>query len=293
MSEWKRGANLSEIKRETNNTTNKEKGVKRQHAGTNINNNQITRRVSFESQPRNKGNNNYNNNNNNNNYNNRNNNYNNNQITRGVSFESQQHRNRQKQEQEQLQNKPVIIQHNDNTTDTEPQIITSKWKEIIEAKKVEESGLINQKNPKFWNGPYWIGPLYVKNVHKTPNYNFSKHSISEELRHGTYVLPRDEFKYSRNNKDWYSTREETYFTDEMEKITDFELQKDYNEYIQNCQLDYQRSKIASEKYYDETGDLDAFAMEQNRLIEYEIYCEEFDKQNNIDYDETDYGDYLE
>ena len=145
MSEWKRGAKLSEIKRETNNTTNKEKGVKRQHAGTNINNNQITRRVSFESQPRNKGNNNYNNNNNNNNnnnynnYNNRNNNYNNNQITRGVSFESQQHRNRQKQEQEQeqeqLQNKPAIIQHNDNTTDTEPQIITSKWKEIIEAKK--------------------------------------------------------------------------------------------------------------------------------------------------------------
>jgi len=74
----------------------------------------------------------------------------------------------------------------------------------------------------------------------------------------------------------------------MEQITDFELQQEFNEYIQFCERDYQRSKIASDKYYDETGDLDAFAMEQNRLIEYEKYCENFEKQLIDGNDETEY-----
>jgi hypothetical protein len=281
MSEWKRGAKWSEIKRETNNTTNNKDLNK---------NTEFTRNKSFE----------YNNRNQRNQSNQRNNNYyNNNPIERTVSFDTH---SRNRQEQQHIQNKPVtnIVQNNDNTAkpepepEPEPENTTSKWKEIIEAKKDDELELINEKDPKYWDGPYWIGPFFIKNIQKNTYYLdyiertlINKHHIPGS---GTFVLPYGDFKYSRNNKDWYSTREETYTPNEMEQITDFELQQEYNEYIQFCERDYQRSKIASDKYYDETGDLDAFAMEQNRLIEYEKYCEDFDKQltDNNNNDETEY-----
>ena len=295
MSEWKRGAKWSEIKRETNNTTNnKEKGGDKNTEFTRnksfeSNNNQTERTISFDEQTRIQGynnriirNNNYNNNNNNN------------QFTRAVSFDTH---SRNRQEQQHIQNKRAtnIAQNNDNTTepDPEPENTTSKWKEIIDAKKVEEleTITINEKDPKYWDGPYWIGPLFIKNIQKNTYYSeYFKSTLNTPHipGPGTFVLPYGDFKYSRNDKDWYPTREETYTPNEMEQIEEFELQQEFNEYIKFCERDYQRSKIASDKYYDETGDLDAFAMEQNRLIEYEKYCENFEKQLTIENDETEY-----
>ena len=300
MSQWSRGEKLSEIKSDKKNSSNRNNQGNNQ-CNTN-NNKQFTRSVSFEQQPhRNQGynqgynqgnnqgyNNRYNSNQNNNNHNRNNQNI---HLTRGVSFDTHS-RNRQWHQDTQNNNntiEPVLEPAVEPVL--EPENTTSTWKEIIEAKKKEELEIINVNNPKYWNGPYWIGQSFVKSINKngkSPDYNNRFSGKNNQSTPNSFVIPHSELRYSRNNKDWYSTREETYRPNELEKVADYERQHEFNCYIRLCEQDYQRSKIASDKHYAETGELDAFAMENNRQIEYERYCEEFETNSNYDQNDYDY-----
>ena len=103
----------------------------------------------------------------------------------------------------------------------------------------------------------------------------------------TIIIPLNKSKYSRNNKDWYDSPEETYSKKELDAINDYEFQKSMDKYTLWCQKDYDRRKRESDEYFYETGKLDAFAIVEKEQQEYEKYCKKLEEDEKYDEDFSD------
>ena len=260
MSEWKRGATLSENKNEWK---NKNKNKNRNKGS------EFSRSKSFEH---------YKNNKNQNNQNQYNPNYNKNyDLTRSVSFDIHNLNRQTKLEPLNTKNR-IIVPLSD--TPVEVETLGSKWREIAQKKDEQFKEFINEKDPQYWNGPYWIGPMTIKvEKKKTKGYeNYMNILKNAEVQPSTIIMPLCKKRYSRNNRDWYDSVEETYSKEELEAIKEYEFQMKNDKYAIWCEMNYQRRKQESEKYYYETGQLDSFAIVEKEHAEYEEYLKKLEQE---------------
>ena len=177
-----------------------------------------------------------------------------------------------------------------------PSSTISPWVLAMQKRKAEEDEakkyVINENDPKYWNGVKWVGPMFLKSEHSKTIPEFNKNRLCS-----THIVFHGKTKYSRNGKVWYDTWEETFSKNQLEAI---KTQEAY-EYHSNCckVLGEYCDKLETESlnYYLETGEMDEFAKARLDRLEYEKYAEQFEtteeeletNSNSDDYD----SDYLE
>jgi hypothetical protein len=311
MSEWKRGEKLDN--KNKNNNNNKNNNWNKNNNKTINKGSDFVRSKSFEQykkkknqnhknktnnynpnnynpnnyNPNNYNPNNYNPNNYNpNNYNPNNYNPNNNgyDLSRSVSFDI--HNLRSRQQELKVPENNIIVPPSENIP-LEP--IDSKWKDAIEKINDKFANYVDESDPKYWNGPYWIGPITVRvEKKKTKGYeNYMNILKNAQVKPSTIIMPLCKTTYSRNNKDWYDTKQETYSKEELEAIKEYEFKMKNDKYAIWCEMNYQRRKRESEKYFYETGELDTFAIVEKEHAEYEEYLKNIEEEDYYDEDLSD------
>ena len=99
-----------------------------------------------------------------------------------------------------------------------------------------------------------------------------------QVQPSTIIIPASKTKFSRNNKDWYDSKEQTYSKEELENIKEYEFQKSMGKFSLWCQKEYQSRKHESDEYYYQTGELDSFAIVEKEQEEYEEYCKKLEEE---------------
>jgi len=161
----------------------------------------------------------------------------------------------------------------------------------------ENSGKIMLRDKKNWRGNVWIGPKFVKaNKFSEEHEQQIKNYLNIASKNATtIILPLRKTYYSRNNVDWYESWEKTFTEDELMKMNiqlEREVQEDLNKRMNEClEILYQKRKAESDRHYEETGELDDFAIAEIEHDKYEKWLEEFEKQfEDEENDEEDYED---
>lgn len=207
------------------------------------------------------------------------------------SSQNQQSSQSNNKETPQQELRPVKEEKESNPIPT-----ISPWVLAMQKRKAEEDEakkyVINENDPKYWNGVKWIGPMFLKSEHSKTIPESNKNRLCS-----THIVFHGKTKYSRNGKIWYDTWEETFSKNQLEAIKDLEAY----EYHHNCckVLDEYCDKLETESlnYYLETGEMDEYAKARLDRLEYEKYAEQFEiteeeletNSNSDDYD----SDYLE
>lgn len=172
-----------------------------------------------------------------------------------------------------------------NTPTTNETKEESAWIKRIKSQENTEKNIINEKDPKYWKGPIWCGPMFIKAKEKQSKKwkQYIKHACDKNT--SSILLPKYTLLYSRNNVNWYSSFEESFSEKQLENIKIYEKEK-YNERCANILEKIRIENIKrSNEYYDLTGELDDFAIANYKREKYEEYCEQFEIEEN---DEEDY-----
>ncbi len=242
MSQWKRGDKFddNQIYKKNNNQYNKD--------------NIFTRTKSFEQ------------------YSKKNNQYNkqNYNLSRSISFDSHKLKSRHTENN-------IVIPITENIP---LESIESKWKDAINKYNDDQVEYINEKDPKYWNGPYWNGDMTIKIENNKSKFyqNYMNILKNVQVQPSTIIIPASKTKFSRNNKDWYDSKEQTYSTKELENIKEYEFKKSMGKFSLWCQKKYQCRKHESDEYYYQTGELDSFAIVEKEQEEYEEYCKKLEEE---------------
>jgi DNA repair exonuclease SbcCD ATPase subunit len=200
-----------------------------------------------------------------------------------------------KQEQDTIkQEQDTIKQEQDNPPPTKP--IISPWVLAMQKRKAEEDEttkyIINENDPKYWNGVKWIGPMFLKSEYSKTIPDSSKSELCS-----THIVFRGKTKYSRNGKVWYDTWDDTFSKNQLQSIKNIEAY----EYHRNCckVLGEYCDKLETQSlnYYLETGEMDEYTKAQLDRLEYEKYAEQFEmteEELEINSNSDEYeSDYLE
>jgi len=174
--------------------------------------------------------------------------------------------------------------------DTKNQDESSVWKETIlkEKEKEKEKEIININNPKYWRENIWIGPILMK-AEKNSKEWCDYIEKAQKGHASSIIFPHKKVQYSRDNKNWYDSLDETFPLEQLEKMNNQKEQ----EYIEDLNIrmnraitnSYNKRKEESIRYYEETGDLDDFALAEIEREEYEKYAAKFELDDNDDENE--------
>jgi hypothetical protein len=182
--------------------------------------------------------------------------------------------------------------------DTENILTESSWQNAMKQRQEEEErikeGTINQNDPKYWRGATWIGPMLIRQK----NYPESWYKYMEAASSGyasSYMCPFRETEYSRDGATWYPSWNET-FSDSQLLGIEYEEEEEYKMEQDRILEEYgQILRNESDNYYEETGELDGYAIAYMERIAYEKYAEQFDIEAEAEHleDAMDSDDYLE
>ena len=174
------------------------------------------------------------------------------------------------------------------------------WQNVVKQRQEEENrlkeGMINQHDPKYWRGATWIGPMLIRQKNY-PEYWYEYMENAVKGHASSYICPRHETEYSRDGINWHSSWNETFsevqllrmeYEDEEEhKMEQYRILEEYRE----------RLEKESERYYEETGELDGYAIAELERIAYDKYAEQFNYEipleENNENDNIESDDYLE
>lgn len=173
------------------------------------------------------------------------------------------------------------------------------WMDVIKQQEEVNSNenIINQHDPKYWNGVNWIGPMFMRQK-KSPKSNTQITCIKNTIPQSQVsciIVPYCGSEYSRDGINWYASWNETFTNEQLSRI--------YEE--DECNIRQEQANILEEyrlkeynnstKYYEETGELDDCAVARLQRLTYEKYTEQFefiDEVSEIEYEE-EVDDYLE
>ena len=182
--------------------------------------------------------------------------------------------------------------------DTENILTESSWQNAMKQRQEEEErikeGTINQNDPKYWRGATWIGPVLIRQK----NYPECWYKYMETASKGyasSYLFPFRKTEYSRDGATWYPSWNET-FSDSQLLGMEYEEEEEYK--MEQCRIleEYgQRLRNESDKYYEEMGEMDGYAIAYMERVAYEKYVERFDIEAEAEHleDAMDSDDYLE
>lgn len=182
---------------------------------------------------------------------------------------------------------------------TDPNIPNkSSWQNAMKQREEEEErikeGTINQYDPKYWRGASWIGPMLIHQK-KYPD-SWYKYMESAVKGHASsYLFPFRETEYSRDGENWYSSWNDTFSEVQLQRMEYEEEEERKMEQYRVLEEYRDRLGEESDKYYEETGELDGYAIAYLERIEYEKYAEQFDDITPLEEfgDDMDSDDYLE
>ena len=173
----------------------------------------------------------------------------------------------------------------------------SSWQSAMKQREEEEQrskeGTINQNDPKYWRGAKWIGPMLIRQK----NYPDSWYQYMETASKGhasSYLCPFRETEYSRDGTNWYLSWNETFSETQLQRM-EYEEEEE-QQFEQSRILEKYRQKLEeeSDKYYEEMGELDGYAIARLEREAYEKYAEQFDIEIPVeDIDNEDSDEYLE
>lgn len=173
----------------------------------------------------------------------------------------------------------------------------SSWQSAMKQREEEEQrskeGTINQNDPKYWRGAKWIGPMLIRQK----SYPDSWYQYMETASKGhasSYLCPFRETEYSRDGTNWYLSWNETFSETQLQRM-EYEEEEE-QQFEQSRILEKYRQKLEeeSDKYYEEMGELDGYAIARLEHEAYEKYAEQFDIEIPVeDIDDEDSDDYLE
>ena len=181
-----------------------------------------------------------------------------------------------------------------NQPDKEKNDMESQWLEIAE-KEAEHDIKCNNINidndPKCWKGAQWIGNMLIREnkSHYNHKYNLNKDSEekdSEETKCNKQIIS-SRIEYSRNGEKWYDNWDATFSKKQLEAMYDENNKKMIDRWSNWIERDYEKRRLESEEYYNDTGELDRFVIAENEMLEYEEYEKQFDYDDDyFDDDES-------
>ena len=152
----------------------------------------------------------------------------------------------------------------------------SEWLQQIKKKKEEIMDDININDPRYWNGPLWQGPIFIRETHLTDRNNIypTNQNVS------SFLIPRGKIEYSKNGLDWYDSWDNTYTRYQLESIKKHNEQVDSNEVFRRMNELHLRRQRESDQLYEDTGELDNFAWAEEESYKYELYCKKLEEDEN-------------
>jgi hypothetical protein len=153
----------------------------------------------------------------------------------------------------------------------------SEWIKIIKkTEKKQMSTTINVNDPKYWEGPIWKGPVYLKGNEIGEKW---KKYIKDASKMGsTIVIPNRNTIWSRDNINWHNSYNETFSPEQLQEIEDYELQIEMGQLSARIMNLHEKRKEESERIYYETGEIDSFMWAKLENEKYEKYCEKLEKE---------------
>ena len=173
---------------------------------------------------------------------------------------------------------------------------SSVWKKAILKTKLKEEEKIDVNNLKYWRGNIWIGPVCMKQEKYSEKWsNYIKEA--QKGHASSIVFPYKKIQYSRDNVNWYNSLDETFTPEQLEKMNKQKLEEyekkmndDLERKLNNL---YEIRKEESIRYYEETGNLDSFAIAEIERQEYEEYAKQFemDEEEDVNLENNEYSEY--
>ena len=182
-------------------------------------------------------------------------------------------------------------------TATQKEKNSSTWLETIrqQEENSQNENAINQYDPKYWDGATWIGPMLMRQEKYPTNwYVYMENAIKGNA--SSFLVPRRTTEYSRDGKNWYTSWDNTFTDEQLQQIREEE----------ECNIRQEQSQILEEysntqlrnsaRYYEETGELDDYAIARLQRLSYEKYTERFEQIEEEVYNDEEleeYDEYLE
>ena len=146
-------------------------------------------------------------------------------------------------------------------------------------KKEEDKDIIYTKLPKYWRGHIWTGPVFRKQSKPQGKY-WDNYKESVRRNPPSSIIIPGKILYSRDSKNWYNSFQETFTEQEwllMEEQKHQEnMKKMQDDFSQLCDKWEARYERESWQYYQETGELDGWALAKREQKEYDEYCKQFE-----------------
>ena len=152
----------------------------------------------------------------------------------------------------------------------------SEWLQQIKKKKEEIMADININDPKYWNGPLWKGPIFIRETHISDRNNI--YQMNKNV--SSFIIPRGKIEYSKNGLDWYDNWDNTYTKYQLESIKKHNEQEYSNEIFRRMNELHLRRQKESDNLYEDTGELDHFAWAEESSYKYELYCKKLEEEEN-------------
>ena len=152
----------------------------------------------------------------------------------------------------------------------------SEWIQQIKKKKEEKTVDININDPRYWNGPLWKGPMFIRETCLYDKNNIS----SQNPNVSSFIIPRGKIEYSKNGLDWHDSWDNTFTTYQLESIKKHNEQQDSNELFRRMSELHLRRQRESDQLYEDTGELDHFAWAEEESYKYELYCKKIEEEEN-------------
>lgn len=152
----------------------------------------------------------------------------------------------------------------------------SEW--IKRIKKTEEKTipLTDINNPKYWDGPLWKGPVYLKG--NKIGEKWKKYIEDASKLSSSIIIPNIKTKWSRDGVNWFNSYDETFSPQHLQAIEDYKWEKEMEKFrIRSMEL-HEKRREESERHYWETGEIDSFMWAEIEHEKYEKYCAALEKE---------------
>jgi len=180
----------------------------------------------------------------------------------------------------------------------------SIWLNAIKIKKEEEINknkfIIDPNDSQYWRGGKWIGDMLLrqkqskkKSIKTVPSKaQPSKAQPSKAHNNSSaFIIPNLGTEYSRDGINWYNSWNETFTEEELQRMEEEENKEMIQRWRDWIEDKYEQNRIESDRHYEETGELDGFALAILDRLAYEEYEKQFEMEEIEENDESD--EYLE
>ena len=153
----------------------------------------------------------------------------------------------------------------------------SEWIKRIKKNEEKKEEKINVNDPRYWKGPNWKGPIFLKQQKPKSRWN-NNIKLLNEGKVSAVILPYNKTQYSRDDENWYNSYNETFSIRQLNAIAEYDLQRSYDELSDRLINLHNERRRESYLNYEMSGEIDSFMWAEIEHEKYEKYCEKLEKE---------------